>query len=113
MGHDGGKLKGDFCYTFMMTDVKTQWIEPIAIQNRVQVWTLKALQEAVKRFPFPILGIDYDNDTAFINVHLPKWCEEREITFTRSRPYKKNDNCHVEQKNWFIVRRYAGYFIQV
>ena len=110
VGHDGGKLKGDFCYTLMMTDIKTQWIEPIAIRNRAQVWTLEALQEAVKRFPFPVLGIDSDNDTAFINAHLLKWCEEKGITFTRSRPYKKNDNCHVEQKNWSIVRRYVGYF---
>ena len=110
VGHDGGKLKGDFCYTLMMTDIKTQWIEPIAIQNRAQVWTLEALQEAVKGFPFPVLGIDSDNDTAFINAHLLKWCEEKGITFTRSRPYKKNDNCHVEQKNWSIVRRYVGYF---
>ena len=110
VGHDGGKLKGDFCYTLMMTDIKTQWIEPIAIRNRAQVWTLEALQEAVKGFPFPVLGIDSDNDTAFINAHLLKWCEEKGITFTRSRPYKKNDNCHVEQKNWSIVRRYVGYF---
>jgi len=110
VGHDGGKLKGDFCYTLMMTDIKTQWIEPIAIQNRAQVWTLEALQEAVKGFPFPVLGIDSDNDTAFINAHLLKWCEKKGITFTRSRPYKKNDNCHVEQKNWSIVRRYVGYF---
>jgi hypothetical protein len=61
--------------TILVGDIN-KWIEPIAIRNRAQVWTFEALQEAVKRFPFPVLGIDSDNDTAFINTHLLKWCEE-------------------------------------
>ena len=69
-----------------------------------------ALNQAKERFPFPLKGIDCDNDSAFINHHLFRWCQERGIVFTRSRPYWKNDNCHVEQKNWSVARRYFGYF---
>ena len=93
-----------------MTDVETQWTEVIPVRNRAQVWVFEALKEAEGRFPFPLRGIDSDNDSSFINHHLLRWCEQRRITFTRSRPYQKNDNCHVEQKNWSVVRRYAGYF---
>ena len=59
--------------------------------------------------PFPILGVDSDNGSEFINVHLLQWCEGREITFTRARPGNKNDGCHVEQKNWAVVRTVVGY----
>lgn len=59
--------------------------------------------------PIPVLGIDSDNDSAFINDHLKRYCDDEKITFTRSRPYKKNDQAHIEQKNWTVVRRYVGY----
>ncbi|MDH6247956.1 hypothetical protein M2432_005630 [Mycobacterium sp. OTB74] len=59
--------------------------------------------------PFPILGVDSDNGSEFINVHLLRWCRTRKITFTRARPGNKNDGCHVEQKNWAVVRTMVGY----
>ena len=109
VSHDGGLLRGDFCYTLVMTDIKTQWVEVFSVRNRAQVWVFEALREARERFPFPIKGIDSDKDSAFINHHLLRWCEAEGITFTRSRPYWKNDNCHVEQKNWSVARRYYGH----
>ncbi len=68
-----------------------------------------ALQEIRRRLPFPLLGLDCDNGSEFINFQLIRYCEREAITFTRSRPYKKNDNCFVEQKNYSIVRRTVGY----
>jgi hypothetical protein len=70
----------------------------------------EGLEEAMSRFPFPILGMDSDNGAEFINHHLQIYCKEKEITFTRSREYRKNDNCFVEQKNWHIVRKTVGYW---
>ena len=61
------------------------------------------------RLPFPLLGVDSDNDTVFINELLKNFCETEQVTFTRSRPYKKNDQCYVEQKNWSVVRKTIGY----
>ncbi|MCF6191572.1 MAG: transposase family protein [Candidatus Hydrothermae bacterium] len=110
ISHDGGNARGDYAWTLVLTDVETQWTELIPIRNRAQVWTLQALEEAEKRFPFPIRGLDCDNDSVFINRHLLAWCQARGVKFTRSRPYWKNDNCHVEQKNWSVGRRYLGYF---
>ena len=68
-----------------------------------------ALAEIAKIMPFPLLGIDSDNGSEFINHHLLHWCEQREITFTRSRPGNSNDGAHVEQKNWAVVRTVVGY----
>jgi len=110
LSHDGGLARGEFAYTLVLTDIHTQWTELVPVRNRAQVWTFQALQQAIKRFPFPIKGIDSDNDSAFINHHLLRWCRDNGIIFTRSRPYWKNDNCHVEQKNWSVGRRYLGYF---
>ena len=70
---------------------------------------LAALDEIAKIMPFPILGVDSDSGSEFINHHLLTWCEQRQITFTRSRPGNSNDGCHVEQKNWAIVRTVVGY----
>lgn len=61
------------------------------------------------RLPFPLLGIDSDNDSAFLNGHLVGYCDKEEIAFTRCRPYKKNDQAHIEQKNWTEVRKLIGY----
>jgi len=67
------------------------------------------IEKAKERFPFAILGIDSDNGSEFINAHLLRYCSENKITFTRARPYRKNDNCFVEQKNYSVVRRAVGY----
>jgi hypothetical protein len=91
------------------TDVASGWVETEALRHRAQVWTFQALERIKQRLPFPLLGIDSDNDGAFINAHLIRYYEENKLTFTRSRPYKKNDNCYVEQKNYSVVRRLVGY----
>lgn len=109
VGHEGGNMCGDFCFTLNTTDVYSGWTEPIAIQNKAQKWTFQGLMEVEKRIPFKIAGIDSDNGSEFINAHLLKYCTKNKIQFTRSRPYRKNDSCFVEQKNNSIVRRYVGY----
>jgi hypothetical protein len=109
VGHDGGDAQGEFAYTLDLTDVYTSWTETKAVRNRAQRWVFEALMDIQGRLPFRLLGLDSDNDGAFINDHLLRYCNEKQITFTRSRPYRKNDNCFVEQKNYSIVRRAVGY----
>ena len=109
VGHDGGKASGDYCFTLDLTDVSTGWTELYAIQNKAEKWVFEALVAVRARLPFAMLGLDSDNGSEFINAHLLAYCRQEEITFTRSRPYRKNDTCYVEQKNWSIVRRYVGY----
>ena len=109
VGHDGGKAQGDYCFTLDITDVASGWTEQIAVPNKAQIWVFNALKEVRARLPFPVRGLDSDNGSEFINHHLVAYCQEEEITFTRSRPYRKNDTCYVEQKNWSVVRRYVGY----
>lgn len=109
VSHDGGSAQGDFCFSLNATDVASGWTETEAIKNRAQVWAFQALEKIRERLPFPLLGIDSDNDGAFINAHLIRYCQEQRLLFTRSRAYKKNDNCYVEQKNYTLVRRMVGY----
>ncbi len=109
VGHDGGYGGGDFCQTLNVTDVASSWTEAEAVRNKAQVWVFEALDRIKRRLPFPVLGIDSDNDSAFINNHLLRYCQEHHITFTRTRAYRKNDNCFVEQKNYTVVRKAVGY----
>jgi hypothetical protein len=109
VGHDGGDGSGDFLQTLDVTDVATGWTETQAVKNKAQQWVFEALKDIRGRLPFPLLGIDSDNGSEFINHHLYKYCQEEKITFTRTRSYRKNDNCFVEQKNYSIVRRAVGY----
>lgn len=109
VGHDGGNAQGDYCFTLDLTDVATGWTELAAVPNKAQKWVFEALQALRRQLPFTIQGLDSDNGSEFINHHLLAYCNEQRITFTRSRPYRKNDNCYVEQKNWSVVRRYVGY----
>lgn len=109
VSHDGGNTRGDYCQTLDLTDVCTTWTETKAVKNKAQRWVFEALKEIKAKVPFPILGIDSDNGGEFINDHLLRFCQEKEITFTRSRPYRKNDNCFVEQKNYSVVRKTVGY----
>lgn len=109
VGHDGGRAEGDYCFTLDMTDVATGWSEQAAVQNKAQKWVFEALLDLRKRLPFAIRGLDSDNGSEFINHHMVAYCADQQITFTRSRPYRKNDGCYVEQKNWSIVRRHVGY----
>ena len=109
VSHDGGNAAGEHAWTLTVTDIATGWTENRSVRNKARKWVLAALDEIAKTMPFPILGIDSDNGSEFINHHLLTWCEQRKITFTRSRPANKNDGCHVEQKNWAIVRTVVGY----
>jgi len=109
VGHEGGDPRGDFIQTLDLTDVCTGWTETQAVRNKAQVWVFEALNGIGGRLPFDLLGIDSDNGSEFINNHLFRFCKEKRITFTRSRKYRKNDNCYVEQKNYSVVRRAVGY----
>jgi len=109
VSHEGGNARGDYAYTLDATDVCTAWTETEAVRNRSEKFVFAGLEKALVRFPFAIQGIDSDNDNAFINNQLVRYCTEKAITFTRSRPYRKNDNCFVEQKNYSVVRRAVGY----
>jgi hypothetical protein len=79
------------------------------VRNKARKWVIAALEEISLIMPFPLLGVDSDNGSEFINHHLLTWCEDRKITFTRSRPGNSNDGAHVEQKNWAVVRTVVGY----
>jgi len=109
VSHDGGNTKGDFNQSLNFTDIATGWEEMIAVKNKAQVWVFAGIKRIKERLPFSILGLDSDNGAEFINAHLIRYCEEHKITFTRSRPYRKNDSCFVEQKNWSVIRRAVGY----
>jgi hypothetical protein len=107
--HDGGVRGGGHAFTLTLTDIATGWTENRSIPDRSAKWVLAALNDIARRMPFPILGVDSDNGSEFINDDLFDWCQGRQITFTRSRPGNKNDGCHVEQKNWTVVRTIVGY----
>ena len=109
VSHGGGDERGDFCQTLSATDVCSAWTETEAVQNKAQVWVFEGLTRIRTRLPFALLGIDSDNGSEFINKHLVAYCEREAINFTRSRPYRKNDNCYVEQKNYTVVRKTVGY----
>jgi hypothetical protein len=109
VGHDGGFAHGDFCQTLDITDVASGWTETQAVLNKAQVWVFAALQLIRARLPFALRGIDSDNGSEFINYHLWHYAQQERITFTRGRPWKKNDGCFVEQKNYSVVRRAVGY----
>jgi hypothetical protein len=110
VAHDGGAAVGEYCHTLTLTDVATAWTETEAVQNKAQIHVFAALQEIRRRMPFPLLGLDSDNGSEFINHELWRYCDLHQITFTRSRAYKKNDNCYVEQKNNSVVRRTVAYY---
>jgi len=109
VGHDGGISSGDFAQSLNFVDILTGWDESCACINKAQVHVFEAIKKASDRFPFAIAGIDSDNGSEFINAHMLRYCIQNKITFTRSRSYKKNDSCYVEQKNYSVVRRAVGY----
>lgn len=109
VGHEGGNSRGEFCQTLTVTDIATGWTETQAVRNKAGVRVRQALDDIAAALPFPLLGIDSDNGVEFINSHLLAYCTDNKITFTRSRPSHKNDNAHVEQKNWSVVRQTVGY----
>lgn len=109
VAHCGGTVDGQYLFTLTSTDIATGWTECLAIANKTQKAVSCAVQELQDRLPFALLGLDSDNGSEFINETLFRYCQAEKITFTRSRPYRKNDQAHVEQKNWSVVRRTVGY----
>ena len=109
VAHCGSSTAGSYLHTLTVTDVAIGWTECLAIPYRDQDTVLKSLEIARRRLPFPLLGLDTDNGSEFLNYALVAYCERESITFTRSRAYKKNDQCYVEQKNGSVVRRFVGY----
>ncbi|HEV2583887.1 MAG TPA: DDE-type integrase/transposase/recombinase [Ktedonobacteraceae bacterium] len=107
--HCGTTTRGEYLHSLTVTDVATGWTECVALRNRGQQSVFQALVLARGHLPFPLRGIDSDNGSEFINAHLLRYCQDEQLTFTRSRPYKKNDQAYVEQKNWSIVRQLVGY----
>lgn len=109
VAHCGESTEGQYLHTLTLTDVCTAWTECLALPNKTQAAVTRAIQAVRPRLPFPLLGLDSDNGSEFINELLYRYCLSEQITFTRSRPYRKNDQAHVEQKNWSVVRHTVGY----
>ena len=109
VAHCGTSTAGHYLNTLVATDVATGWTECEAIWGKGQAAVVDALVALRARLPVPLLGLDSDNGSEVLNAHLLRWCTAEAVTFTRSRPYWKNDQAHVEQKNWSVVRRLVGY----
>lgn len=111
VAHCGNSLAGDFAWSLTLTDILTTWTEIRATWNKGAVGVCDQIENIEAQLPFNLLGFDCDNGSEFLNFHLLRYFSGRpqEVAFTRSRPYKKNDNAHVEQKNWTHVRQLFGY----
>jgi hypothetical protein len=109
VAHCGNTTEGQYLNTLTGTDLCTGWTDVTAVLHRSQEAVSEAIQRMRQRLPFALLGIDSDNGGEFINDLLYRYCLDEKITFTRSRPYQKNDQAHVEQKNWSVVRHTVGY----
>ena len=109
VSHSGNSASGEFAHTLNVTDIHTTWTESRAVLGRGEEAVQRALNQIAGVLPFRLRGVDSDNGSEFINWHLKKWCEQKQIQLTRGRPYKKDDNAHVEQKNWTHVRKLLGW----
>ena len=109
VSHSGPVAKGSFAWTFTLTDIATGWTECAPLLVREQTVLVAVLNELRKLMPFALLGFDTDNDSVFINETVRDYCAASDIAFTRCRPYRKNDQAWVEQKNGSVVRRLVGY----
>lgn len=110
VSHSGDSAEGDFAHTLDQTDVFTGWVERRCVRGKGQEGVRRAIDDMRQELPFDLLGLDSDNGSEFINDHLWRYCQtEPKIQFTRGRPYKKDDNAHIEQKNWTHVRKLLGY----
>ena len=107
--HCGSSASGEFAYTLTVTDIFSQWVERRAVLGKGERGVAAALDEIRRAMPFVLLAIDSDNGSEFINEHLVRYCTKHSLGFTRSRPYKKDDNAHVEQKNFTHVRKIFGW----
>lgn len=110
VAHCGPTLRGEFCRTVNLTDMRTGWVATRSVRNNAHLNVLAALQYAVETIPFEVVGLDFDNGGEFINHDVINWAADRKIFFTRSRPYRKNDQATIESKNNHLVRRYGFYW---
>lgn len=107
--HCGPSTSGEYIHSLNVTDIYSGWCETRALMGRGEAGVVAALDEIRRCLPFHLKAIDSDNGSEFINYHLVRYCQKHDIQFTRSRPYKKDDNAHIEQKNWTHVRRIFGW----
>lgn len=110
VAHCGPTLKGEFARTLNLTDVFCGWVFTRTVRNNAHTHILGALKAGVEEIPFAVTGLDFDNGSEFLNHAVIKWAADREIFFTRSRPYKKNDQATIESKNNHLVRKYGFYY---
>ena len=113
VAHCGGSMAGDYAWSLTLTDIKTTWTENRAVWNKGAAATLEQIKDIEKSLPFALLGFNSDNGSEFLNHHLARYLQQEKIPgfiFSRSRPNKKNDNAHVEQKNWTHVRHLFAYY---
>ena len=109
VGHDGGQAVGDFNWTLTVTDRSTGWTEAGAVRTKAEIYVVAALESCLHRYPGKVISLHADNGSEFMNGHLVRFCRALGITLTRSRPYHKNDNAHVEEKNDSVIRKFVGY----
>ncbi|MBT9166873.1 MAG: hypothetical protein DDT19_00197 [Syntrophomonadaceae bacterium] len=109
VSHSGNSAEGLFAYTVNQTDIHTTWVESRAVLGKGEDGVVNALDEMAHALPFSLKGLDSDNGSEFINWHLVRYCEQKKIQPFRGRPYKKDDNAHIEQKNWTHVRKLIGW----
>ncbi len=109
VSHSGPCADGEFAHSMNFTDIHSTWVETRAVLGKGQTGVLEALSSMREALPFPLRGLDCDNGSEFINYHVWAFCQRHEVQLTRGRPYKKDDNAHVEQKNWTHVRRLVGW----
>jgi hypothetical protein len=109
VAHCATTTRGQYSVTLDVTDIATTWSEQRACFNKAEKHVFAEVKEIRARMPFEIRGMDSDSGSEFINDEMYRYCKRENILFTRGRPYKKNDGCHIEQKNWSIVRQTIGY----
>ena len=109
VAHCGESLSGMFAYTIDFVDIATGWTEQRAIWGKGEAGVLEQVHDVEQALPFPLLGFDCDNGSEFLNHHLLRHFTDKKVAFTRSRAYHKDDNAHIEQKNWTHVRQWLGY----
>jgi transposase InsO family protein len=109
VSHSGHSAAGEFAYSLNLTDIFTAWVETRAVLGKSERVVVSALEQMRQSLPYTLRGIDSDNGSEFINEHLLGYCRSNGIQFTRGRPYKKDDNAHIEQKNWTHVRKLFGW----
>ena len=109
VSHSGSKSDGDFIHSMNLTDILTTWVETRAVMGKGEAGVVAAIDDIRNNLPFALVGVDSDNGSEFVNHHLLRYCKANDIQLTRGRPYKKDDNAHIEQKNWTHVRKLLGY----